>query len=274
MAKRKNTPNPEPTTRAQRRKKPSVEERQKARAKQAKRENFRRTLRRIGIFALFFVAFLAVNAWFARDTGEGPLGAQYDAVRDYPVACDAQAPSAPDTLMKFDAPADQNLDPNSTITALISTSCGDLTLELDPRTSPLAVNSFVFLAREGFYDGTAIHRILPGVLIEAGDPLATGKGDAGYRLTDEPPPADFSIGRGTVILSPGDGPNRSGSQFKIALDADAPFNRSASVLGAITAGESVLDRISQVPIGIVVTSDRSYPLEAVYIESIEITVAE
>lgn len=272
MAKQKNPREPNPD--AQKRKKPSVEERQKARAKEARRDNWRKTLRRIAMFAIFFVAFLGINAWFARDTGEGPLGAQYDEVRTYPVACGAQAPPAPETLLQFAAPVDQGFDPESTVTAVISTSCGDLTLDLDTRTSPEAVNSFVFLANAGFYDGTAVHRILPGVLIEAGDPLATGDGSGGYRLPDEPPPSGFAIGRGTVILSPGDGPNRSGSQFKIALDDDPPFNRSASILGTITEGESVLDRISAIPVGIVVTSDRSYPLEAVYIESIEITVGE
>ncbi len=257
-------------------KKPSAEERQKARAKQAQRENLRRTFRRIGMFALFFVVFLAVNAWFGRDTGEGPLGAQYDAVREYPVACDATAPDAPNELKQYEAPVDQGIDPESTVTALISTSCGDLTLVFDTLTSPNAVNSFVFLAREGFYDGTVIHRIRPELLIGAGDPTATGDGSAGYRLDDEPPAEDFAFEHGTVILRPGAGPNRSGSQFTIALAADAPLDRSASVLGTIVDSDEVLDLISAIPVTVLggVTSDRSYPTEAIYIESVEITVEE
>lgn len=245
---------------AQSNKKPTVEERKAERAKQKRREDLRKTFRRIGIFALLFVAFLGISAWNNRDTGIGPLGEVYDEVRTFPTACDGTAPESAE-LMTFEAPG------SSTGThATITTSCGVIEIELD--TTSDAASSFASLAESGFYNGTVIHRIVEGFLVEGGDPTATGDGGAGYRVSDEP---NGGIIRGTVYLAAGDGPNRSSSQFGFSLDDATALSDTTTVIGTVTDGMDVLDLISTIDTKLSPQGVRTQPVDTIYIESIEIS---
>ena len=173
--------------------------------------------------------------------------------------------------MEFAAPDDQGLEPGSTVTATIVTSCGDIVLELDPALAPETVNSFVFLAREGYFDGTASHRIVPGFVLQAGDPTATGRGGPGYVIADEYPDDDnFQYERGMIAMANA-GPGTTGSQFFIVIEDWPPRQPTFNYFGRVVAGLDVLDRIAtDVPLLPNGFSELSTPAETVYIETVDV----
>src|SRR5947209_4341205 len=85
----------------------------------------------------------------------------------------------------YSAPPDMHIDPSKSYTATFETSRGSIVCELYPKEAPKTVNNFVFLAREGFYDGTKFHRVIPDFMIQGGDPTGTGSGGPGYKFEDE-----------------------------------------------------------------------------------------
>ena len=130
--------------------------------------------------------------------------------------------------------------------ATVDTSCGSFEIALDARHSPRTVSSFVHLARQGLYDDTTFYRIVPGFVIQGGDPLGTGNGGPGYHV-DEPPPSNLEYTRGTVAMgkAASEPPGRSGSQFFVVTAADAGLPPSYALLGQVSSGEDVVDRISK-----------------------------
>jgi cyclophilin family peptidyl-prolyl cis-trans isomerase len=202
----------------------------------------------------------------ATQSGDTVSTTEYLAFRDQPVACDAAVPSSA-TDLQFDAPDDLGL--SGPVTAIIHTSCGEVILALDPEVAPTTVNSFVFLAEQGYFDGTASHRVFPGFMIQAGDPTATGRGNPGYFIPDELPAAGFIYERGIVAMANA-GPNTGGSQFFMML-ADTALPPAYSVFGQVVDGLDVLDRIAQVPLTARGPNpEQSSPLESVFIERVEI----
>lgn len=254
-------------------KKPAAPKSEKAQLRQieqqkaARRLMLKRTARTVAIFAVVFVAFLAFSAWNNRERDPvSQLGAAYEQARNQATACGAAAPEPADP-MRFEQPT--NLGLTGPVTATITTSCGDLVLELDPGLAPASVNSFVFLAEQGFYDRTVVYAVDPALWIQAGDQTAMGEEGAGYRVPDEPPPADVPYERGTVALAYGGGPNRSDSRFVIYLTDDPP-QRSLNIIGRVASGEEVLDEIASIDRGLQITGARTRPLQTVYIEKVTI----
>ena len=192
----------------------------------------------------------------------------YEQYRSAPTACGAERPESL-TLMTFDQPENLDLDPTSTVSVRIETSCGDLVIDLDLSVAPQAVNSFVFLAEKGFYDGVASHRIISGFMFQIGDQTATGGGSAGYRLPlDEWPAAGFAYDRGVVAMANA-GPGTTGSQFFIMMGPSSlPANYT--VIGRLVSGDDVLDSIAAIPVTARPGGETSLPLETLYIESIEV----
>ncbi len=191
------------------------------------------------------------------------LSAEYLQYRELPVACGAEAPP-PVQPMQFDAPEDQGLAAGQTVTATLSTSCGDIVIELDPEAAPETVNSFVFLARQDFFDGVVSHRLLPGFVVQFGDPAARGDGGPGYNVPDEFPEGEFEYDRGVVAMANVAGsPNSTGSQFFLPF-GPTTLEPAFNPVGRIVEGIEVLDQIEQIPV------DSQRPLEALYIEDIAI----
>jgi cyclophilin family peptidyl-prolyl cis-trans isomerase len=125
--------------------------------------------------------------------------------------------------------------------ALITTNFGDIEVALDQVLAPTTVNSFVFLATRGYFDGLSFHRVVPGFVIQGGDPTGTGSGGPGYTIPDELP-AEPGYDAGAVAMANA-GPNTSGSQFFI-VTGDASFLPNAySEFGRVTAGLEVARRI-------------------------------
>ncbi|MFQ5553738.1 MAG: peptidylprolyl isomerase [Acidimicrobiia bacterium] len=192
----------------------------------------------------------------------------YAGFRDQPTACGGSQPQEI-TPQSFAAPDDVGLDAASMVVATITTSCGDIEVALDPSQAPATVNSFVFLARNGYFDGTVSHRIAPGFVVQMGDPTGTGSGGPGYALPDEFPPAGFAFTRGVLAMANA-GAGTTGSQFFIMLE-DAGLSPQFSVFGTVTGGLDVIDRIAAIPLGTSARGELSVPLETLYLERVTIT---
>ena len=131
-------------------------------------------------------------------------------------------------------------------TATVETSCGSFQIALDTSRAPKTTSSFAYLARQGVYDDTPFHRIVPGFVVQGGDPTGSGTGGPGYSV-DEPPPRNLSYTRGVVAMakSPVEPPGRSGSQFFVVTEADAGLTPDYALLGRVTSGFDVVQRIEQ-----------------------------
>jgi peptidyl-prolyl cis-trans isomerase B (cyclophilin B) len=250
------------------------EARREAERKAQRRANLRKSTIRWGGLLVAFLATFAVLSFLSRDDGAPdesiPIGpGSYQEFRDQAVACDGAGPGAL-VLQDFTEPADQGL--SGTVSATLATSCGDIEIEMDADASPETVNSFVFLAREGYFDNTACHRLVPGFVLQCGDPTATGTGGPGYTIADEFPDAGFSYEKGVVAMANG-GAGTTGSQFFIAL-ADTNLGPAFSVLGRVVGSEDTLAALAEIPLGqspIDTLGEVGDPLESIYIQSVTIS---
>ncbi len=138
------------------------------------------------------------------------------------------------------------LDRSKAYTVGVLTNFGRFDIRLDVRDSPCTTSSFAALVRKGFFDGTRFHRIVPGFVIQGGDPTATGQGGPGYSVRDVPP-GDAAYTRGVVAMAKtaSDPPGTSGSQFFVVTGADAGLPPQYALLGVVTEGMPVVDRIGK-----------------------------
>jgi cyclophilin family peptidyl-prolyl cis-trans isomerase len=155
------------------------------------------------------------------------------------------------------------IDLSKTYQAVLHTSEGDVAVDLYAADAPQTVNNFVFLARDGFYNGVIYHRVIPGFMVQGGDPTGTGSGGPGYKFSDELGHANSSYKRGTLAMA-NSGPNTNGSQFFI-MHADYPLPNQYSIFGEVTDGLDVVDAIAGAPTG---AQDR--PSNPVTIDSVDI----
>lgn len=141
----------------------------------------------------------------------------------------------------YSEPPAMNIDPARSYDAKLRLAQGEILVRLRPDIAPQSVNSFVFLAREGYYDGCTFHRVLPGFVAQGGDPTGSGSGGPGYTIPDELSDVPFTTG---TLGMANAGPNTNGSQFFIGL-GDAPhLTGRYTVFGAVTAGLDVLQAIT------------------------------
>ena len=159
---------------------------------------------------------------------------------------DSQSPKT------YSAPPPMTIDTSKQYTATIETEKGDLVLELFASDVPMTVNNFVFLAREGFYDGTTFHRVVPGFMAQGGDPTGTGTGTPGYQFDDEITEHTHVTGALSMANS---GPNTNGCQFFITYAPQHHLDGKHSVFGQLIGGMDVLERIEQGDVIIRVTID-------------------
>ena len=139
-----------------------------------------------------------------------------------------------------------------------------IVIELFPKEAPQTVNNFVFLAREGFYEGVTFHRIIKDFMIQGGDPTGTGTGGPGYTFGDEIAPS-LTFDRPGLLAMANSGPNTNGSQFFITTIPTPWLDGLHTIFGRVLQGQHVADAISEVP-----TGSRSKPIEDIIIECIEI----
>jgi peptidyl-prolyl cis-trans isomerase B (cyclophilin B) len=147
--------------------------------------------------------------------------------------------------VSFKAPK-QVLKEGEPATAVVKTSCGTFEIELDTERAPKTANSFAFLAEEGFYDDLTFHRVVPGFVIQGGDPEGTGAGGPGYSVDEEPPP-NLAYTKGIVAMAKtsAEPPGRSGSQFYVVTGADAGLPPEYALVGKVTEGFDAVSRIEE-----------------------------
>jgi cyclophilin family peptidyl-prolyl cis-trans isomerase len=149
-------------------------------------------------------------------------------------------------MAQYNAQPEMTIDLANTYSATLHTNHGDIEIEFDAAGAPLTVNNFVFLAHDGFYDGVIFHRVIPGFMIQGGDPTGTGMGGPGYKFRDElEGPGQYA--RGTVAMA-NSGPNTNGSQFFI-MHTDYGLPHSYNVFGKVVAGLDAVDAIAATPTG-------------------------
>ena len=156
-------------------------------------------------------------------------------------SCGGQAEEPTPKPKSYSAPPPMVIDTGKQYTAIIETEKGNLVLELFASDVPKTVNNFVFLAREGFYDGTTFHRVIPDFMAQGGDPTGTGRGDAGYRFDDEFTEHTHVTGALSMANS---GPNTNGCQFFITYTPQHGLDGKHSVFGQLIEGMEVLEKIT------------------------------
>ena len=139
-------------------------------------------------------------------------------------------------------------DRTKSLTAVLDTSCGTIEIALDSKRAPKTVASFAFLAKKGFYDGLSFHRIVPGFVVQGGDPKGNGSGGPGYSVV-EAPPEDLKYTRGVVAMAKTEleKPGTSGSQFFIVTAPDAGLPPDYALVGEVSKGDDVLEKLATVP---------------------------
>lgn len=155
------------------------------------------------------------------------------------ISCAAEAPSTP--RKTYSSPPPMTIDSSKNYTAIIETEKGNLVLELFASDVPITVNNFVFLAREGFYDGSTFHRVIPGFMAQGGDPSGTGRGNAGYFFDDEF--TEHSHVAGALSMANA-GPNTNGCQFFITYTAQHALDGKHTVFGQLVEGMDVLKKLT------------------------------
>ena len=177
--------------------------------------------------AMLVIGALAIQPVAAQDASSPPLGPPAAT----PIADPPTEPSGDGTGVR------------------LHTELGDIVIGLFTESSPVAAENFLNLASAGFYDGTVFHRIVPGFVIQGGDPTGTGSGDAGYSIVDEPVVGAY--GRGIVAMARTQAPNSQGSQFFIVLDDEAEgaldAARTYAIFGRVVEGMDVVDAIAAGP---------------------------
>jgi peptidyl-prolyl cis-trans isomerase B (cyclophilin B) len=140
----------------------------------------------------------------------------------------------------------QTVKPGEKLTAVVKSSCGSFDIALATKEAPKTTNSFAYLGRRGFYNDLIFHRIVPGFVIQGGDPLGNGTGGPGYTVVEKPP-AHLSYTRGTVAMakSSGQPSGSSGSQFFVVTGANAHLPPEYALVGRVSAGAAVVARIGR-----------------------------
>ena len=201
----------------------------------------------VGIGAgLLFAVLLSGNRAPSSSGDSGVRG--QGVIRTTPEAGATTESGAASTIKQYSAPPAMTIDAAKTYTATIKTEKGDVTVQLDASAAPEAVNNFVFLARDGFYDGSTFYRVVAdtsGTLhfAQAGDPTGTGSGGSGTNIPFEE--NDLKHEKGVLAMARSQSKDSADSQFYITLDAQPSLDGEYVVFGRVTEGMDVVERIAQ-----------------------------
>src|SRR5215208_1827110 len=161
------------------------------------------------------------------------------------------------------------LDASKSYDVVLETSCGEFTIRLDEKSSPNATASFASLARDGFFDDTSFHRIVPGFVIQGGDPTASGTGGPGYSTRDRvPSSAAYAPGVVAMAKAGNEPSGTAGSQFFVVTGPDAGLTPDYALLGKVTKGMDVVRAIGE--LGDPASGGSGTPLQSVVIEGTKV----
>ncbi|MDX6476328.1 MAG: hypothetical protein QOH95_1839 [Gaiellaceae bacterium] len=179
--------------------------------------------------------------------------------------------TAPAGKTRTESKPTQPLDAAKTYDVVLRTNCGDFTIRLAAKTAPATATSFAGLVRKGYFDGTVFHRIVPGFIIQGGDPTGTGQGGPGYSTVDKPAAGtQYTHGVVAMAKTQTEPPGTSGSQFFVVTSPDAQLPPDYAVLGKIVKGLDVVDKIGQ--LGDPASGGAGSPTETVEVEKATLTV--
>jgi peptidyl-prolyl cis-trans isomerase B (cyclophilin B) len=192
---------------------------------------------------------LVVSLGFVAGCGGGGDDTPTESVATSVEGCtsvDAPARRQPESLEAPTAP----LDASKTYTLTFETNCGSFTVTLDPALAPKTTASLVALATDGYFDDTIFHRVVPGFVIQGGDPTQSGSGGPGYSTVDVPP-SDAAYTKGVVAMAKAgtEAPGTSGSQFFVVTGEDAGLPPDYAIVGKVTEGLDTVERIGALGIG-------------------------
>jgi|SRR5882757_2981377 len=196
----------------------------------------------LGVFAVLAVAIVAVIL-ISRSGGSSGSDTTTSAAVGKNGCKKVEAPKPRKETLK--APQ-QTVKKGEKLTAVVETSCGSFEIALDTTRAPKTANSFAYMADEGFYDDLTFHRIVPGFVIQGGDPEGTGTGGPGYKVVEKPP-SNLSYTKGIVAMakSSAEPPGTSGSQFFVVTGADAGLPPEYALVGKVSSGMDVVERIGK-----------------------------
>jgi cyclophilin family peptidyl-prolyl cis-trans isomerase len=243
----------------------------------ARRTNFIR----LGVIFVLLAGLIG----FALFTGGEDGGGGDEESGGGPAACGAEAPAEADPK-QYDSPSEMTLEDGVDYRAVMETSCGTIEMDLLEEDTPETVNNFVFLAREGYYDGLTFHRVEQNQVVQGGDPNGDGSGGPGYAIPDELPKSKKEYTFGTVGMA-NSGPDTGGSQFFFVVRDPNPqggfdpagyppaYSIFAKVDPEDSESVSTLTKIGEVPVGPGPdpAAPPTVPQVPVYIESVEIEEA-
>ncbi len=167
--------------------------------------------------------------------------------------------------MKYSKPPEMTIDPKKKYSANITTDLGAIKIDLFVKETPLTVNNFIFLANNGFYDGTIFHRVIKDFMIQGGDPKGDGTGGPGYKFTDEKITLDYKKG---IVAMANSGPNTNGSQFFI-MHKDYQLPKNYVIFGKVIEGMETVDKIATAKV--IDSGEKSTPQKPVKITKVDIT---
>jgi peptidyl-prolyl cis-trans isomerase B (cyclophilin B) len=199
--------------------------------------------RRLNMFCLIALIAIGVAALSVTGCGGGGSSDSTSTTASEGGCKQVEAPEPKQVQLK--APA-QTVQKGEKLNAVVQTNCGTFEIALDSTRAPKTVNSFAYLADEGFYDNLTFHRIAPGFVIQGGDPLGNGSGGPGYSVDEKPPP-NLAYTKGTVAMAKTavEPPGRSGSQFYVVTAADAGLPPEYALVGKVDKGYDVVTKIEK-----------------------------
>lgn len=181
------------------------------------------------------------------------------------IQCNDTKPPDNPNRPTFTAEPPMTIDQAKTYTATIETSCGKITVDLDAKAAPHAVNSFVFLANKKFYDGLTFHRVVKDFVIQGGDPDGTGSGGPGYTIAEEPPQDGYKLG--SLAMAKTNEPHTTGSQFFVVTGPEGTqLPNQYTRFGMVTGGLDVAQKLESF------ADPQQKPTRPLYIFSITIAV--
>jgi peptidyl-prolyl cis-trans isomerase B (cyclophilin B) len=215
--------------------------------------------------AAALVAALVLSACGGDDNGDKSAAADQGATAGTGAECEQVDRPEPRQVKDRKAPSFE-LARDKTYTATIETSCGTFAIRLDSKQAPKTGGSFVTLARENFYDGLSFHRIVPGFVIQGGDPKGDGTGDPGYKVRERPPSDTvYSEGVAAMAKAGNEPPGTSGSQFFVVTAVDSGLEPDYAVLGKVTSGLDIVKKIGAVQ------TTQEQPVSPVVVNDVKIT---
>jgi len=221
---------------------------------------------RLGLLALLLGCVLGLGACGGGDSEGEATPEATPASPAETAGCeqvDAPTPKAAGGLAK----PKERLKATGNYVATVATSCGDFKIQLDAKRAPRTGGSFKYLADKGFFDGLTFHRVVAGFVIQGGDPKGDGTGGPGYTVVEKPP-AGLQYTKGVVAMAKGgtEPPGASGSQWFVVTAEDAQLPPDYALLGKVTEGLDVVDKIGAVP-----TTPDEQPADPVVIRSVKVT---